>query len=236
MHCFNTTQGKHISLHCGSRQISGSHYSLREKHFRGTTVETSFILTLGLCFHSRSQRHFVQRGLSVWPYPLSAEAKCEQQKILHLWIRMIHFWLQMNVCQSMHAAEKMMLSGWCEKTRFSERKSLNGESVMTYFVSLTSRCRQCHSCLELHLSPRRWSRPQGHKGNFLSLSLCCAIVRLCDRLQSESVKPQRLSQQLDRAITTVFKPVANHDFNVRNLHFPSARFTMNTNKRVCLKL
>ncbi|XP_078795988.1 general transcription factor IIF subunit 2 isoform X1 [Oryzias latipes] len=79
---------------------------------------------------------------------------------------------------------------------------------------LTSRCRQCHSCLELHLSPRRWSRPQGHKGNFLSLSLCCAIVRLCDRLQSESVKPQRLSQQLDRAITTVFKPVANHDFNV----------------------
>ncbi|XP_004081735.1 general transcription factor IIF subunit 2 [Oryzias latipes] len=34
------------------------------------------------------------------------------------------------------------------------------------------------------------------------------------RLQSESVKPQRLSQQLDRAITTVFKPVANHDFNV----------------------
>ncbi|RVE58157.1 hypothetical protein OJAV_G00206410 [Oryzias javanicus] len=34
------------------------------------------------------------------------------------------------------------------------------------------------------------------------------------RLQIESVKPQRLSQQLDRAITTVFKPVANHDFNV----------------------
>uniref|UniRef100_A0A3P8SYZ7 General transcription factor IIF subunit 2 n=1 Tax=Amphiprion percula TaxID=161767 RepID=A0A3P8SYZ7_AMPPE len=30
----------------------------------------------------------------------------------------------------------------------------------------------------------------------------------------ESVKPQRLSQQLERAITTVFKPVANHDFNV----------------------
>ncbi|XP_041857760.1 general transcription factor IIF subunit 2-like isoform X2 [Melanotaenia boesemani] len=34
------------------------------------------------------------------------------------------------------------------------------------------------------------------------------------RLQIESVKPQRLSQQLDRAITTAFKPVANHDFNV----------------------
>ncbi|XP_061782059.1 general transcription factor IIF subunit 2-like [Nerophis lumbriciformis] len=30
----------------------------------------------------------------------------------------------------------------------------------------------------------------------------------------EALKPQRLSQQLDRAITTVFKPVANHDFNV----------------------
>ncbi|XP_061697733.1 general transcription factor IIF subunit 2-like isoform X4 [Syngnathoides biaculeatus] len=30
----------------------------------------------------------------------------------------------------------------------------------------------------------------------------------------ESLKPQRLSQQLERAITTVFKPVANHNFNV----------------------
>ncbi|XP_077392200.1 general transcription factor IIF subunit 2-like [Festucalex cinctus] len=30
----------------------------------------------------------------------------------------------------------------------------------------------------------------------------------------ESLKPQRLTQQLEQAITTVFKPVANHDFNV----------------------
>ncbi|XP_057707393.1 general transcription factor IIF subunit 2-like isoform X1 [Corythoichthys intestinalis] len=30
----------------------------------------------------------------------------------------------------------------------------------------------------------------------------------------ESLKLQRLSQQLERAITTVFKPVANHNFNV----------------------
>lgn len=30
----------------------------------------------------------------------------------------------------------------------------------------------------------------------------------------ESTKCPRLSQQLERAITTVFKPVANHDFNV----------------------
>ncbi|KAK7904912.1 hypothetical protein WMY93_017519 [Mugilogobius chulae] len=30
----------------------------------------------------------------------------------------------------------------------------------------------------------------------------------------ESTKPQRLSQQLERAVTTVFKPVANHNFNV----------------------
>nr|XP_057938280.1 general transcription factor IIF subunit 2-like isoform X2 [Doryrhamphus excisus] len=30
----------------------------------------------------------------------------------------------------------------------------------------------------------------------------------------ESLKPQRLSQQLERAITTAFKPVANHNFNV----------------------
>ncbi|XP_047456709.1 general transcription factor IIF subunit 2-like isoform X2 [Mugil cephalus] len=30
----------------------------------------------------------------------------------------------------------------------------------------------------------------------------------------ESIKPQRLSQQLERAVTTVFKPVANHNFNV----------------------
>uniref|UniRef100_A0A8D3CLL0 General transcription factor IIF subunit 2 n=1 Tax=Scophthalmus maximus TaxID=52904 RepID=A0A8D3CLL0_SCOMX len=44
----------------------------------------------------------------------------------------------------------------------------------------------------------------------LSLSLC-----VCVRLQlKESTKPQRLSQQLERAITTVFKPVANHDFNL----------------------
>ncbi|KAF7216148.1 general transcription factor IIF subunit 2-like [Nothobranchius furzeri] len=34
------------------------------------------------------------------------------------------------------------------------------------------------------------------------------------RLQIESVKPQRFSQQLDKAVTTTFKPVANHDFNV----------------------
>uniref|UniRef100_A0A1A8GC80 General transcription factor IIF subunit 2 n=2 Tax=Nothobranchius korthausae TaxID=1143690 RepID=A0A1A8GC80_9TELE len=34
------------------------------------------------------------------------------------------------------------------------------------------------------------------------------------RLQIESVKPQRFSQQLDKAVTTIFKPVANHDFNV----------------------
>lgn len=32
----------------------------------------------------------------------------------------------------------------------------------------------------------------------------------------ESTKCSRLSQQLDRAITTVFKPVANHSFNVRS--------------------
>ncbi|XP_026231574.1 general transcription factor IIF subunit 2-like isoform X1 [Anabas testudineus] len=30
----------------------------------------------------------------------------------------------------------------------------------------------------------------------------------------ESTKPQRLSQQLERAVTTIFKPVANHNFNV----------------------
>ncbi|XP_032423322.1 general transcription factor IIF subunit 2-like [Xiphophorus hellerii] len=34
------------------------------------------------------------------------------------------------------------------------------------------------------------------------------------RLQVESVKPRRLVQQLDRAVATVFKPVANHDFNL----------------------
>ncbi|XP_054887882.1 general transcription factor IIF subunit 2-like [Poeciliopsis prolifica] len=34
------------------------------------------------------------------------------------------------------------------------------------------------------------------------------------RLQVESVKPQRLVQQLDRAVATVFKPVANHNFNL----------------------
>lgn len=37
----------------------------------------------------------------------------------------------------------------------------------------------------------------------------------CFRMRiKESTKCSRLSQQLDRAITTVFKPVANHNFNV----------------------
>ncbi|XP_072301238.1 general transcription factor IIF subunit 2-like [Eucyclogobius newberryi] len=30
----------------------------------------------------------------------------------------------------------------------------------------------------------------------------------------ESTKPQRLSQRLERAVTTIFKPVANHNFNL----------------------
>ncbi|KAM8856969.1 general transcription factor IIF subunit 2-like isoform 2-T2 [Synchiropus picturatus] len=30
----------------------------------------------------------------------------------------------------------------------------------------------------------------------------------------EAIKPQRLSQQLEKAITTIFKPVSNHDFNL----------------------
>uniref|UniRef100_A0A665ULU4 General transcription factor IIF subunit 2 n=1 Tax=Echeneis naucrates TaxID=173247 RepID=A0A665ULU4_ECHNA len=35
------------------------------------------------------------------------------------------------------------------------------------------------------------------------------------KLQIErSTKPQRLSQQLEKAVTNIFKPVANHDFNV----------------------
>ncbi|KAM6979156.1 general transcription factor IIF subunit 2-like [Tautogolabrus adspersus] len=32
----------------------------------------------------------------------------------------------------------------------------------------------------------------------------------------ESTKPQRVSQQLERAVTTIFKPIANHDFNVEH--------------------
>ncbi|XP_029315655.1 general transcription factor IIF subunit 2-like [Cottoperca gobio] len=32
----------------------------------------------------------------------------------------------------------------------------------------------------------------------------------------ESTKPQRLSQQLEKAVTTIFKPVANHDFNLEH--------------------
>uniref|UniRef100_A0A3B5MHM5 General transcription factor IIF subunit 2 n=1 Tax=Xiphophorus couchianus TaxID=32473 RepID=A0A3B5MHM5_9TELE len=40
-------------------------------------------------------------------------------------------------------------------------------------------------------------------------------VMVCQHLlQVESVKPRRLVQQLDRAVATVFKPVANHDFNL----------------------
>lgn len=41
------------------------------------------------------------------------------------------------------------------------------------------------------------------------------MIWFCVRMQiKECTKCPRLSQQLDRAITTVFKPVANHDFNV----------------------
>uniref|UniRef100_A0A3B5M6H4 General transcription factor IIF subunit 2 n=1 Tax=Xiphophorus couchianus TaxID=32473 RepID=A0A3B5M6H4_9TELE len=42
----------------------------------------------------------------------------------------------------------------------------------------------------------------------------CFVCCVSDRLQVESVKPRRLVQQLDRAVATVFKPVANHDFNL----------------------
>lgn len=45
------------------------------------------------------------------------------------------------------------------------------------------------------------------------------FVRLRVQMK-ESLKPQRLSQQLERAITTVYKPVANHDFNVRATLLP----------------
>lgn len=39
------------------------------------------------------------------------------------------------------------------------------------------------------------------------------------RLQiEESSKPVRLSQQLDKVVTTNYKPVANHQYNVSLLH------------------
>lgn len=41
-----------------------------------------------------------------------------------------------------------------------------------------------------------------------------------NRLQiEESSKPARLSQQLDKAVTSNYKPVANHDYNVRHHSF-----------------
>uniref|UniRef100_A0A8C9NLC3 General transcription factor IIF subunit 2 n=1 Tax=Serinus canaria TaxID=9135 RepID=A0A8C9NLC3_SERCA len=40
------------------------------------------------------------------------------------------------------------------------------------------------------------------------------------RLQiEESSKPVRLSQQLDKAVTTNYKPVANHQYNVSSFYF-----------------
>ncbi|XP_028991794.1 general transcription factor IIF subunit 2-like [Betta splendens] len=41
-----------------------------------------------------------------------------------------------------------------------------------------------------------------------------SYMKLKKQQIKESTKPQRLSQQLERAVTTVFKPVANHDFNL----------------------
>uniref|UniRef100_A0A8C6TXG8 General transcription factor IIF subunit 2 n=1 Tax=Neogobius melanostomus TaxID=47308 RepID=A0A8C6TXG8_9GOBI len=39
-------------------------------------------------------------------------------------------------------------------------------------------------------------------------------MKLKKQQTKESTKPQRLSQQLERAVTSVFKPVANHTFNL----------------------
>ncbi|KAM6954842.1 general transcription factor IIF subunit 2-like [Lycodopsis pacificus] len=41
-------------------------------------------------------------------------------------------------------------------------------------------------------------------------------MRLKKLQLKESMKPQRLSQQLEKAVTTIFKPVANHDFNLEH--------------------
>ncbi|XP_056288415.1 general transcription factor IIF subunit 2-like [Pseudoliparis swirei] len=41
-------------------------------------------------------------------------------------------------------------------------------------------------------------------------------MRLKKLQLKESTKPQRLSQQLEKAVTTIFKPVANHDFNLEH--------------------
>lgn len=52
---------------------------------------------------------------------------------------------------------------------------------------------------------------RGTEKYHLSLTMICFCVRLQIK---QCTKCPRLSQQLERAITTVFKPVANHDFNV----------------------
>ncbi|KAL6100619.1 gtf2f2 [Pungitius sinensis] len=41
-------------------------------------------------------------------------------------------------------------------------------------------------------------------------------MRLKKLQLKESTKPQRLSQQLERAVTTIFKPRADHDFNLEH--------------------
>ncbi|XP_068428492.1 general transcription factor IIF subunit 2-like isoform X2 [Clinocottus analis] len=41
-------------------------------------------------------------------------------------------------------------------------------------------------------------------------------MRLKKLQLKESAKPQRFSQQLEKAVTTIFKPVANHDFNLEH--------------------
>lgn len=57
---------------------------------------------------------------------------------------------------------------------------------------------------------------------FYTHSICCICVCIrgsdhLNRLQiEESTKPMRLSQKLDKAVTSNYKPVANHENNVRN--------------------
>ena len=63
--------------------------------------------------------------------------------------------------------------------------------------------------------------PQTHLCRIFINVLIYLNVCPCVRLQlEESTKPQRLSQKLEKAVTNIYKPVANHIVNVRPVCVP----------------
>jgi len=54
---------------------------------------------------------------------------------------------------------------------------------------------------------------------FPELFINSLLLFFCRLQIEESSKPVRLSQQLDKAVTTNYKPVANHQYNVSSFQY-----------------